>query len=124
MTTVVDNLESVVFEAHKTKGWKWVQDPLWCTWSLERFGMLSGKTVYLLSTPTTATHIPTLLPVYHRSLYQMRELVSDLRSHELTFENSRDILSKWVHQPYLEAGGWSDWEDLCSVEVERWDATR
>ena len=54
----------------------------------------------------------------------MREFVSDLRSHEVTFATSRDILSKWVHQPYLEAGGWSDWEDFCSVEVERWDLGR
>jgi hypothetical protein len=77
-----------------------------------------------LSMSSIATDIPTLLLVYHQSLHHMREFVSELRSHDVTFETSRDILSKWVHQPYLLTGGWSDWEDLCSVEVERWDSIR
>jgi hypothetical protein len=34
-------MESLLFEAHKTKGWKWVQEePLWVTWPLEKFGRL------------------------------------------------------------------------------------
>jgi len=41
MNVVVDNLEALVAEAHKAKGWQWVcQEPLWVTWSLEKFGMI------------------------------------------------------------------------------------
>lgn len=40
MNSVVSGLESLLFEADKAKGWKWVHDePLWTTWSLEKFGM-------------------------------------------------------------------------------------
>ncbi|KAG2020499.1 hypothetical protein CC2G_005832 [Coprinopsis cinerea AmutBmut pab1-1] len=39
MNTVIDNLEAVVVEAHKVKGYQWVRDePLWVSWSLEKFG--------------------------------------------------------------------------------------
>ena len=39
MNTVVDNMESLLIEAQKTKGWKWVdEEPMWLTWSLEKFG--------------------------------------------------------------------------------------
>jgi len=109
MATIIDGLESVVYEAHKTKGWKWVhEEPLWCTWTLEKF----------------ATEAPVILPVYHRALHQMAELVSTLRSHQVSFEVSREVISKWATQPWLHSEGWTDWEDLCSVEVERWDTIR
>ena len=39
MNSVVDNLEAVLIDATKVKGWKWAQqEPLWVTWSLEKFG--------------------------------------------------------------------------------------
>jgi len=39
LCTVVDNLETLVIEAQKTKGWEWVEkEPLWTTWSLNKFG--------------------------------------------------------------------------------------
>jgi hypothetical protein len=39
MAAVVDDLEAVLIEAHNVKGWKWVHEqPLWITWSLEKFG--------------------------------------------------------------------------------------
>ena len=38
MNSLVDSLEAVLAEAHKMKGWQFVQDPLWVTWSLEKFG--------------------------------------------------------------------------------------
>lgn len=39
MNTVIDNMEGVLIEAHKVKGWQWVhEEPLWVTWSLEKFG--------------------------------------------------------------------------------------
>jgi hypothetical protein len=43
MNTVVDNLEAVLIEAHKIKGWQWVNDePLWVTWSLGKFSKYSS----------------------------------------------------------------------------------
>ncbi|KAG9041394.1 hypothetical protein FS837_012324 [Tulasnella sp. UAMH 9824] len=42
MSGLVDAVESLVIEAAKTKGWTWVsEEPLWFTWSLERFGQTS-----------------------------------------------------------------------------------
>lgn len=42
MNTLIDNMDAVLFEAHKTKGWLWVdQEPLWITWSLSKFGTRS-----------------------------------------------------------------------------------
>ena len=41
MNNIIDNMEQVLYEAHKVKGWQWVlEHPLWVTWSLEMFGML------------------------------------------------------------------------------------
>ena len=41
MNNIIDNMEQVLYEAHKVKGWQWVHEhPLWITWSLETFGML------------------------------------------------------------------------------------
>lgn len=40
MNNAIDNMEQVLYEAHKVKGWQWVHEhPLWVTWSLEMFGM-------------------------------------------------------------------------------------
>ena len=37
----MDNLEELVTEAHKAKGWMWVsQEPLWTTWTIEKFGTI------------------------------------------------------------------------------------
>jgi len=39
MNNIIDNLEAVLIEADKAKGWKWVsEEALWVTWSLEKFG--------------------------------------------------------------------------------------
>lgn len=39
MNTIMDSLDEVFFEACKMKGFAWVhEEPLWCTWSLEKFG--------------------------------------------------------------------------------------
>jgi len=39
MCSVIENLEALVIDAHKNKGPTWVQqEPLWVTWSLEKFG--------------------------------------------------------------------------------------
>ena len=67
------------------------------------------------------TRIPQVLPLYHRSLTHHTELVDKLRSHSITFEDSRDVINEWAQQPWLEEGGWDTaWEDLCEAEVEKW----
>ncbi|GLB35127.1 hypothetical protein LshimejAT787_0206920 [Lyophyllum shimeji] len=107
MNAAIENLETLLFEAHKTKGWQWAQEePLWVTWPLERF----------------VSSVPALLVPYHRSLNLHIELVNKLRTHSISFEDSRTVISKWVQQPWLEEEGWdAKWEDVCATEVERWD---
>ncbi|KAF8163139.1 hypothetical protein B0H34DRAFT_309315 [Crassisporium funariophilum] len=106
INNAVDNLELVLYDAHKVKGWQWIQEePLWTTWPLEKF----------------VTRIAELLQPYHRSLNLHIELVEVLRSHSISFEDSRDAVNKWVEQPWLEDAGWKAvWEDICEAEVERW----
>lgn len=109
MNTLVDNMESVLYEAHKAKGWQWVdQEPLWVTWSLRKF----------------VSSVPALLIPYHRSLHTHTDLVKTLRPHSVSFESSREAIATWVAQPELEDAGWdAQWEDLCKVEIERWDSS-
>jgi hypothetical protein len=39
MNVIVDNMEALLTEAHKAKGWQWVQQvPMWTTWPMEKFG--------------------------------------------------------------------------------------
>ena len=67
------------------------------------------------------TRIAELLPPYNRSLNIHIKLVDVLRSHSVTFEESRDAINKWVEQAELEDIGWkAAWEDICEVEVEHW----
>ncbi|KZP23640.1 hypothetical protein FIBSPDRAFT_823250 [Athelia psychrophila] len=107
LSTLVDNIESLVFEAHKAKGWTWVhEEPMWVTWPLEKF----------------ATSIPAILIPYHRSLQMHTQIVDSLRSHSVSFDVSKDALNRWMAQPWLQEDGWeAAWDDLCAVEVERWD---
>jgi len=110
MNAVIEGMEALLIEAHKAKGWYWVsEEALWVTWSLEKF----------------VSSVPDLLIPYHRSLDTHLELVDILRSHSVSFEDSRDALAKWAEQPWLEDDGWeAAWEDLCAAEVERWDTSR
>ena len=42
MNSVIDNMEAILIEAHKVKGWRFVHEqPLWVTWTLEKFGTIS-----------------------------------------------------------------------------------
>lgn len=67
------------------------------------------------------TRIAELLPPHNRSLNIHIELVDILRSHSVTFKESRDAVNKWVEQTELENTGWKAvWEDICEVEVEHW----
>ena len=43
MNTVVDNMEALLFDAHKTRGWQFVQEAMWVTWSLEKFGAFPSQ---------------------------------------------------------------------------------
>nr|GAT51081.1 predicted protein [Mycena chlorophos] len=110
MNSVVEGLEVLLIDAHKVKGCQWAaEEPLWATWSLEKFVLA----------------IATLLPPYHRSLNTHMDLVNTLRSHSVSFEDSRDALARWAEQPWLEEDGWeAAWEDLCAAEVEKWAALR
>ncbi|KAF9001927.1 hypothetical protein BDQ17DRAFT_1243811 [Cyathus striatus] len=107
MNSVIDNMESILSEAEKAKGWKWVADePLWVTWSLDKF----------------VTRIPDVILPYHRSLAFCKDLTNKLCKHSLPFDDSRMIISQWMGQPWLEDAGWdAQWEELCAAEVERWD---
>ena len=124
MSNIVDNLETVLIEAHKVKGWPWVhQEPLWVTWPLEKFGghLIFVHTILACSNHVPVTQIPAVLPPYHKSLAFHVELVDKLRNHSVSFEDSRDAINKWAEQPWLGDEGWNAaWEDLCEAEVERW----
>ena len=132
MTKIIRNLENLLHEVHKTKGWKFVEEPLWVTWSLEKFGACEALFYGagdLLATitprPSIVTKLPYILKPYRRSLEMHIELLEQLRPHDVTFDESRRIISLWQAQPHLAQGGWDViWEDICAVEVDRWGATR
>lgn len=109
MSKIIRNLEQLLYEVHKTKGWKFVEEPLWVTWSLEKF----------------VTKLPYILKPYRRSLEMHVDLAEQLRPHDVTFDESRQIIALWQAQPHLAQGGWDAiWEDICTVEVDRWNAPR
>ncbi|KAK7049224.1 hypothetical protein VNI00_005825 [Paramarasmius palmivorus] len=110
MVNTVENFEGLVVEAHKQKGWQWVEkEPLWTTWSLDKF----------------ATTIPDILGPYHRSLNEHINLVDILRKHSTPFEEARVAIAQWAAQPWLEDSSWdARWEDLCEAEIERWNSSR
>jgi hypothetical protein len=69
--------------------------------------------------------VPSILVFYHRSLQMHSRIVVTLRSHSVSFEVSREAISEWATQPHLQEGGWeAQWEDLCEVEIERWNDTK
>lgn len=125
LSSAVDKMELVLFEAHRTKGWQWVEEePLWTSWSLHKFGM-SPDQVYPSCTcslsPPPVTTIPQIVRAYHRSYHMHSEIIEVLRPHSVSFETSRQEINRWVAQPYLEETSWdAEWEDLCQVEVDRW----
>lgn len=71
----------------------------------------------------SATELPRLLVPYHRSLQLINELVERLADNDLLFEESKRSIDQWISQPQLEADEWvSEWTDICSIEIDRWDA--
>ena len=125
MNSLIENLEGVLVEAHKTKGWQFAIEPLWVTWSLEKFGVLGVLFPRTQADSLIVTSVPAILIPYHRSLQMHAEIVDTLRSHSASFEISREAISRWVAQPYLEEGSWeAEWEDLCEVEIDRWNSAK
>jgi len=42
MSTVLDNMDALMFEAEKLKGFQWChEEPLWTSWPIEKFGRQS-----------------------------------------------------------------------------------
>lgn len=119
-------MELVLFEAHRTKGWQWVEEPLWTSWSLHKFGAVvnfGALSSYPLKSHPPVTAIPQIVRGYHRSYYMHSEIVETLRPHSISFETSRQQINRWVVQHYLEETSWdAEWEDLCQVEVDQWQA--
>ena len=75
------------------------------------------------NTASPVTAISDILWPYRRSLELHAELLDTLRSHDVSFETSRKIANTWVEQPHLEEDSWdAEWEDLCEVEIDRWDS--
>lgn len=91
-----------------------VNREIWCAFCLVGRVMLTDPPVLSLGSITTP---------YHKSLVLLTDLTNQLRSHSVSFETSKDIINQWIEQPYLQEDGWhAQWEDLCEVEVEKWDA--
>lgn len=107
LNILIETLESILVETCKSKGWKWVhEEPLWITWSLEKL----------------VTSISDIVIPYHRSLHSHIGIVDTLRSHSVSYEDSKDAVNTWVAQPWLQEDGWkARWEDICSAEVEGWE---
>ncbi|KAF8636677.1 hypothetical protein AX17_003483 [Amanita inopinata Kibby_2008] len=128
MNTVVDNMDALLIEAQKAKGWKWVhEEPLWLTWSMEKFGTAIRTALYsnIIHSVPSVTSFAEIIPPYHRSLAMHTQLVDRLRSNSVSFEDSQEAIAKWVEQPWLGDSGWETrWEDICTVEVERWETSR
>ncbi|KAH9981512.1 hypothetical protein BGW80DRAFT_1270588, partial [Lactifluus volemus] len=77
MNSIVDGLEALLADAHKTKGWHWVcSEPMWTTWPMEKF----------------VTSVSDILWPYRHSLELHIELINTLRT-------SRKAANTWVEQP-------------------------
>lgn len=102
MSTGLDNMELLINEAHRTKGWNWVaSEPLWCTWPMDKFYRA----------------LLELIPTFIHSLGERREITDILRPHNISFERSREALQSWST---LGMERWDELDDLFSVEIDGW----
>jgi hypothetical protein len=127
MNSIIDGMEALLADAHKAKGWHWVcSEPMWTTWPMEKFGAFDPKRHPAHSKSNTASPVTTISDIlwpYRRSLELHAELLDTLRSHDTSFETSRKIANTWLERPHLEEDSWdAKWEDLCEVEIGRWDS--
>ncbi|KAF7431094.1 hypothetical protein PC9H_006813 [Pleurotus ostreatus] len=126
MNNIIDGLEALYFEVTKAKGFQWAaKEPLWTTWSLEKFGTHTDSFFLhpsrLICACCSCLHSFSS-PGVQSALHECKIIVDTLRSHTATFEVSRDAIARWVEQPWLEEFGWgANWEELCAAEVEKWD---
>lgn len=135
MVSLVENLETMYLQAVTTyyikpegidESCPDPNAPLWphSTWSLAKF----------------VSVLPILIvKPYHRTLYNLKRLLSILIPSSTSFEKSREILGLWKTMPHLKSmvdvkeigtesstiigwqGGWSDeLEDICTVEIPGW----
>jgi len=106
LVSVVDSLEVIFREAIRQKGYVWTTEPLWFTWSLQSF----------------VDQVPSVVVYYHRSLESHIHLAKVLDDDTLQFDNARSAIQSWASQPDLSEGGWmAEWEELCAIEVGRWE---
>ncbi|KAF8321441.1 uncharacterized protein EI90DRAFT_3147087 [Cantharellus anzutake] len=105
LSNLCENVEELAVEASRLKGMNSIHEPLWFTWSLNKF----------------AVSIPLLLIPHHRSLHKHKELLETLRPHSTPFDKARTCIHLWAAQEELNDGGWMDeWEDICRAEVRWW----
>lgn len=80
----------------------------------------SKLTIFQIVTSASEIVVP-----YHRSLDMHIELVNNLRSHSISFDDSRRAVLKWAEQPWILDSGWDGkLGDICDIEIERWDTPR
>src|SRR3982074_1712985 len=115
MDAIMDGMEALLVDAHKTKGWHWVcSEPLWNTWPMERFGASIPSVILCIRNPTllrqllqslTSSGLIGVLWNLHA------ELLDTLRGHDVSFESSRKITNTLVEQLHLEEDSWdAKWE--------------
>ena len=119
MIASVENIELLLNEAHLNKGWSWViTEPLWCTWPMEKF------CEFYYPFPFEAYFINFIdkeilhfLPILAQSLEEKKSLLDVVRSHDASFEKSRECLQNWSN---VDLAHWEELDGLFSVEIEGW----
>ncbi|SAM82433.1 uncharacterized protein UBRO_04551 [Ustilago bromivora] len=124
LTTASDSLRSLLEEATQRKGLEFAfQEPLWATWSLDRFIERTSELAsqYCVSTQHLQLLVPTLIhsgepPASASS--RNSEGAAERRSKE-----RRGAYEAWISLPYIETRGSQSllgFESICEVEVGRW----
>ena len=68
------------------------------------------------------TEISNILATHRRSLEEHAAIVEEVRSHDTPFAEAKEAVLRWAAPGVLEDEGWdARWEDLCDVEVDKWD---
>ncbi|KAF9517511.1 hypothetical protein BS47DRAFT_1290936 [Hydnum rufescens UP504] len=105
LVSLVDTIDELLLDAVKIRGTAWSQEPLWLTWSLDRF----------------ASQIPNILYPYHRALASHINQIVTLRPHGLPFDKARVVINEWATQEWIREEGWdASWGELCEIEVGGW----
>ncbi|KAF8303078.1 hypothetical protein DL93DRAFT_462189 [Clavulina sp. PMI_390] len=106
LQSLVDAMETLHKDAINQKGVEWAAQPLWLTWSLRSF----------------EARVPNIIHYHARSLARHTTLVKTLNNDSLPFDEAKAAIEEWAAQPDIKEGGWmARWEELCEVEVGRWE---